>query len=68
MAEPSISVAEYYKRHADALELRLISGAAGLRRKIKEGTVNRPGLALVGFYKYFADKRVIIGIIGVSSL
>jgi HPr kinase/phosphorylase len=57
VSEPSITVEEFYKNHAEALELRLIAGATGLKRKIREGTVNRPGLALVGFYKYFADKR-----------
>src|SRR5207249_4082267 len=31
---------------------------AGLHRKIQEGAVNRPGLALAGFYKYFAFRRV----------
>jgi HPr kinase/phosphorylase len=58
--EPSITVEQFYKTHSDALELRLVAGATGLKRKIREGTVNRPGLALVGFYKYFADKRIQI--------
>ena len=31
-------------------------------RRIREVTVNRPGLALTGFYKYFANKRIqVIG-------
>jgi HPr kinase/phosphorylase len=43
--------------------LRLVAGAAGLKRRIiREPTVNRPGLALAGFTKYFASKRVqVIG-------
>lgn len=57
MPEQAITVEEFYQSHADVLELRLIAGATGLKRKIREGTLNRPGLALVGFYKYFADKR-----------
>jgi HPr kinase/phosphorylase len=30
----------------------------GFHRKIREPTINRPGLALSGFYNYFAEKRV----------
>lgn len=58
MPELSITVEQFYKKHAEALELRLVAGATGLQRKIREGTVNRPGLALAGFFKYFADKRL----------
>ncbi len=60
MADPFITVEDFYKKHSESLELRLIAGATGLKRKIREGTVNRPGLALVGFYKNFADKRIQI--------
>ncbi len=60
MSEISITVEQFYKKHAEALELRLIAGATGLKRKIREGSVNRPGLALAGFYKYLADKRIQI--------
>jgi HPr kinase/phosphorylase len=42
--------------------MRLIAGVAGLNRAIREPTVNRPGLALAGFTRYFAHKRVqVIG-------
>src|SRR4029453_13348013 len=30
----------------------------GFQRKIREPKINRPGLALSGFYTYFAEKRV----------
>jgi HPr kinase/phosphorylase len=58
VAEPTITIEEFYKNHAEALELRLIAVATGLKRKIREGTVNRPWLALAGYYKYFAEKRI----------
>ena len=39
-----------------------MAGANGLKRIIREPTVNRPGLALAGFTRYFANKRVqVIG-------
>ena len=38
--------------------MRLLAGENGLKRIIREPTVNRPGLALSGFTRYFAYKRV----------
>lgn len=62
MKRDCISVEEFYTQHASALQLQLLAGATGLKRVIREPTVNRPGLALAGFTKYFASKRVqIIG-------
>jgi HPr kinase/phosphorylase len=58
MAQPSITVEQFFKEHAGALQMRLLSEAADLKRIIREPTVNRPGLALSGFTQYFAYKRV----------
>jgi HPr kinase/phosphorylase len=38
--------------------MKLLAGEAGLERVIREPTVNRPGLALSGFTRYFAYKRM----------
>jgi HPr kinase/phosphorylase len=58
----TVTVERLYTDHAAALELKLIAGAAGLKRIIREPTVNRPGLALAGFTRYFASKRIqVIG-------
>ncbi|MDQ8203883.1 HPr(Ser) kinase/phosphatase [Pelagicoccus sp. SDUM812003] len=57
-----ISVKKFVDNHKDLLKLEVVAGERGLRRIIKEGSVNRPSLALTGFYKYFANKRLqIIG-------
>lgn len=57
-----ISVREFLEKHKDLLKLEVVAGHRGLRRMIKEGSVNRPSLALTGFYKYFANKRIqVIG-------
>ncbi|MBV9463760.1 MAG: HPr(Ser) kinase/phosphatase [Verrucomicrobiae bacterium] len=53
-----ISVEDFYTSHAESLQLKLIAGATGLHRRIREGSVNRPGLAMSGFFTYFAEKRV----------
>lgn len=53
-----VTVADLYEDNAETLDMRLIAGEAGLKKIIKEPTVNRPGLALAGFTKYFAFRRV----------
>lgn len=53
-----VTVGEWYTRHSEALHLRLLGPAVGFDRVIREPTVNRPGLALSGFYSYFAHKRI----------
>jgi HPr kinase/phosphorylase len=54
----NVTVENFYTHHAGPLQLKLIAGANGLGRIIRESTVNRPGLALTGFTRYFAMKRV----------
>ncbi|WP_243838872.1 HPr(Ser) kinase/phosphatase [Prosthecobacter fusiformis] len=63
MKRPSaITVEEFFKTNEKALKLRLVGSDVGFKRKISEPSVNRPGLALSGFFTYFAYKRVqIIG-------
>ena len=58
MQRDIVTVERFYTEQASALQLRLVAGASGLKRIIREPTVNRPGLALAGFTKYFASKRV----------
>lgn len=55
---PAVTVGDFYTRHSQVLELKLLNSARGLARRIREPTVNRPGLALTGFYEYFAEKRI----------
>lgn len=40
------------------LELEFIGGEEGLKKKIVASDINRPGLALAGYLKYFEYKRV----------
>jgi HPr kinase/phosphorylase len=58
MSVNKVTVEKFYVENASHLGLRLLAGANGLKRTIKEPTVNRPGLALSGFTKYFASKRL----------
>src|ERR1700690_593449 len=57
-----ITVAHFYDTYREKLKLELAAGDAGLHRLIREGSINRPALALTGFFKYFANKRIqVIG-------
>jgi HPr kinase/phosphorylase len=55
---PVVTVESFFEAHADKLQLKLEGPRVGFHRKIREPTINRPGLALAGFYNYFAEKRV----------
>jgi HPr kinase/phosphorylase len=62
MQRDTITVERFYTGEARGLDMKLVAGANGLKRIIREPTVNRPGLALAGFTRYFANKRLqVIG-------
>ncbi len=55
---PVVTVESFYAKHAATLQMKLEGARIGFHRKIREPTINRPGLALAGFFSYFAEKRV----------
>ena len=55
---PVVTVESFYTSHAGKLQMKLEGPRVGFHRKIREPTINRPGLALSGFFSYFAEKRV----------
>ena len=54
----SVSVGTFLEVGGRDLSLELVAGEKGLKRRIPEVTINRPGLALTGFYKSFAEHRI----------
>ncbi len=62
----SISVGDFFERHQESLHLKLVGSRDGFERPIREPAPNRPGLALAGFFTYFANKR--IQVVGNSEL
>ena len=57
-----VTVESFFADHGADLQLKLLTEAGGMKRIIREPTVNRPGLGLTGFTKYFAYKRMqVIG-------
>ena len=57
MERQTVTVEQFFHEHAAPLQMRELA-AGDLKRIIREPTVNRPGLALSGFTRYFAYKRV----------
>jgi HPr kinase/phosphorylase len=55
---PVVTVETFFRDHGAKLQLKLEGKRVGFHRKIREPTINRPGLALSGFYSYFAEKRI----------
>lgn len=53
-----ITVSHFLETYRYKLKLELVCGEAGMHRLIREGSINRPSLALTGFFKYFANKRI----------
>ena len=54
----TLTVSDFYEAGRDELSLTLVSGGANLQRTVEEPIVNRPGLALTGFYDHFAWRRL----------
>jgi HPr kinase/phosphorylase len=53
-----LTVGKFFADHGTALGLELMGDSTGMERPIAEPTINRPGLALAGFFRYFASKRI----------
>lgn len=53
-----VAVGKFFADHGQSLGLELMGDSSGMERPIAEPTINRPGLALAGFFRYFASKRI----------
>ncbi len=56
----AITVKTLWDEGAEKLSLSVIAGEQHLDRKLPETAMNRPGLALTGFFQYFANQRLQI--------
>jgi HPr kinase/phosphorylase len=54
----SVSIKTFLERGEAALKLKLICGKRGLNRTIRDKTINRPALALTGFFRNFGARRI----------
>ncbi len=62
----ALTVAEFLEEARDPFELEVVCGEDHLGRIVKEPAFNRPGLALTGFFQYFANLR--IQVMGLAEL
>lgn len=53
-----ITVKRFLEAGKKRLSLSIVAGESGLDGYIREPAINRPGLALAGFYDYFPPKRI----------
>ncbi len=53
-----ISVSHFYETYRHILELQLMNSPQGMTRAIRQQAINRPGLALAGYFGYFAHERI----------
>ena len=51
MNVPAVTVDGFFQDHAKKLQMKLEGREVGFERRIREPTINRPGLALAGFYE-----------------
>jgi len=61
-----LNVRHFLEAGRKPLQMELIAGEDYLDRAIPEPAVNRPGLALAGFFQYFAFRR--IQVVGLAEL
>jgi len=54
----AITLQELLEAGEERLSLELVWGEKYLKRTIEEKAINRPGLALTGFFQYFAQRRL----------
>jgi len=52
------TVSDFLEAGREPLQLTFVAGKSALEHKVEEPIVNRPGLALTGFYEHFAWKRL----------
>ncbi len=53
-----LTVQRFVQAGGESLALKVVSGTEHLDRKVPEPALNRPGLALAGFFRYFAFRRI----------
>ncbi|MDP8213948.1 MAG: HPr(Ser) kinase/phosphatase [Candidatus Euphemobacter frigidus] len=64
-----LTVRQFYDSLRDKLDLKLVAGESGLKRRILISEINRPGLALSGYVKFFASRRgQVLGKVEISYL
>ena len=65
----AITVREFFEAQSEKNHLTLVSGAKGLEREITTSELNRPGMALTGYFDDFAEHRIqVLGLVEICYL
>lgn len=62
----AVTIGRFFEAAQEKLHLEIEAGGEFLDRLIPEEAINRPGLALAGFFQYFANRR--IQVLGLAEL
>lgn len=54
----AVTVTDFYQEACQKDPMALVAGKRGLSKHIAEPAINRPGLALAGFFRHFAFRRI----------
>lgn len=54
----AVPVIDFFNSFKDPLNLELVAGKDGMNKTIRERSLNRPALAITGYFNYFASKRI----------
>ncbi len=54
---PQLTVEKLYKERKDFFDLTLLNSEKGLKKKLVNSEIHRPGLALTGFFERFPNRR-----------
>jgi HPr kinase/phosphorylase len=54
---PQLTVEKLYKERKDFFDLTLLNSEKGLKKKLVNAEIHRPGLALTGFFERFPNRR-----------
>ncbi|MBN1403872.1 MAG: HPr(Ser) kinase/phosphatase [Opitutales bacterium] len=54
----SISVLDFFNAGREQLKMSIVAGERGIKGLVRDKSINRPALALTGYYKSFATKRL----------
>ena len=56
--QSKVTVRDFYESARDRLEMEIVAGETGLGNVIGEKSLNRPALALTGYFKHFGSSRL----------
>ncbi len=56
--QAAITVRDFYESARERLEVEVVAGEKGLDNIIGEKSLNRPALALTGYFKHFGNRRL----------